>query len=418
MKTIISTGQGRLHLIESARAIQSAGVETRVITGWVPPRYLPDAWLNALGRLLGHKKLAYGMRKRQPADLPIRAISGCALAEFLLQGLLLLARWGFMTEDLAKTWGWRFFGWQSRKFIRNADIFHVRSGAGQGGAIAFARQQGMKVVVDHSAGHPITFYQQLLKANKDSSKDVEVNPASRFWRLVLDDCHQADVILVNSTFVKSTFLENGFHNEQLLVAQLGIRSDFFGLKNGYEHSAPIKLLFTGSFSLGKGRLIIINSMSQLLKQKYSFQLDVVGSIPDYEQIPDWFINHPMINLHGHLPQDALKIYLQQADIYIFPSYCEGAAQSLNEAMAAGLPVIATRQSGSPLRHGENGLVIADDSPAELTSAILALFENATLRETLGRNATRTIREECTWEGYGLRVADLYATLLSGQVHSP
>ena len=66
MKSIISTGQGRLHLIQSAIAIKDQGVDVKVITGWVPGKFFSDKLINNMGRLIGRSNLAYGLRKRSP----------------------------------------------------------------------------------------------------------------------------------------------------------------------------------------------------------------------------------------------------------------------------------------------------------------------------------------------------------------
>jgi len=69
MQTIISTGQGWLHLIESARAIKNTGTEVQVITGWVPSKKLPDNIINFIGRLAGRSNITCELRKRQPQQL-------------------------------------------------------------------------------------------------------------------------------------------------------------------------------------------------------------------------------------------------------------------------------------------------------------------------------------------------------------
>ncbi len=164
MRTIISTGQGRLHLIDSAKYIKKAGVEVNVITGWVPSKYLPDGFLNFIGRFVGRNNLAYGLRKRRPTELDSNKINTCAFAEFFIQFLFLLSKYKLVKRDNAVVWGWRMYCIQSKKLLKNAQIFHVRSGAGQSGAIEKARKANMVVLADHSAAHLYEIYSQLSKA--------------------------------------------------------------------------------------------------------------------------------------------------------------------------------------------------------------------------------------------------------------
>ncbi len=163
------------------------------------------------------------------------------------------------------------------------------------------------------------------------------------------------------------------------------------------------MLFTGGFGIRKGAKIIIEVMRMIDKVKLKYSLNVIGSIVNDVELPDWFTNSKNVRLHGHLPQDDLKSYLGQSDLYIFPSYSEGAAQSLIEAMAAGLPVIATEQSEAPIVHGENGRIISDDSVEELKEATLTLSKNKALREKLGRNVVKTVQAEQSWEKYSKNV---------------
>jgi len=412
MRTIISTGQGRLHLFESAAAIKKAGVEVNVITGWVPSKNIPDKFINFLGKLTGRKNISYGLRKRRPDELNANEIKACSFSEFFIQFLFFISKFKIIKRDNAAVIGWKLFGWQSKKYIKNADIFHVRSGAGQGGAIKQAKKNGLKILVDHSIAHPTEVYNQLVKANKGSKSETFINPNSKFWQIVLRDCKEADHIIVNSDYVKQSFIQNGYDESKISVIHLGIRPDFINIKTDFIIDKKIRLLFTGGFGLRKGAYLIIAAIKELITKNVSFQLDIIGSIVNDIEIPSWFTDNPGIKLHGYMPQDDLKNYLRNSDIYIFPSYSEGSAQSLNEAMAAGLPVIATGQSGASIVHGENGWIIPDDSAEALTEAILILSKDQALREKLGRNATKTIQKDHTWEKYGEQVIELYTKLLN------
>ena len=146
-----------------------------------------------------------------------------------------------------------------------------------------------------------------------------------------------------------------------------MRDDFYDLKKSYLVEDTIKILFTGGFGLRKGGMVIINAISILIEKNINFRLDVVGSLLKDIKIPDWFSNNCGVYLHGHIPQEDLMSYLSKSDMYIFPSYCEGSAQSVKEAMAAGMPVITTKESGAPVIDGQNGIIIKG-----LLSALITL----------------------------------------------
>ncbi|SFE02998.1 Glycosyltransferase Family 4 [Chitinophaga sp. CF118] len=410
IRSIISTGQGRLHLIQSAIAIQGQGVDVKVITGWVPGKLFSDKLINNMGRLIGRSNLAYGLRKRSPEGLSRNDIMTCSFSEFYIQFLFMLTGRKILSRDTSALMGWKAFGTESKKYIRNSEIFHVRSGGGRAGAIRKARAQGMKIVVDHSIAHPKEIKRQLGKLESESKNSKYINISDRFWNSVLEDCEEADMLLVNSDYVKDTFLEQGYPAEKISVIHLGIDESFYDLKKTYQ-SDKIKLLFTGNFGFRKGAHIIIQAIEILIQQNIQFTLDVIGNVSAEVQIPEWFRNHPGITLHGHMPQDQMKKFLATSDVYIFPTFVEGAAQSVKEAMAAGLPVITTVNSGAPVQHRQNGYLIKDDDAVDLASAIIVLSKDEELRSSMGKQAAATIRKSHTWSNYAKEVTELYKSMI-------
>tara|TARA_B110000908_G_C10267357_1_gene465699 strand:- start:4305 stop:5540 length:1236 start_codon:yes stop_codon:yes gene_type:complete len=408
MKVIISTGQGRLHLIESAKAIKKAGVEVNVITGWIPPAYLSDALLNFIGGLVGRTNLAYGLRKRSPKELTKEELSGNSIAEFILQLLFIFSKFYFIKKSQAALIGWKIFGLSTKKYLKNSDIFHVRSGAGFG-AIGKAKKKGMVVLVDHSAAHPLEIYNQLLKIYKPNK--IPVEPHKGLWKLVIDDCVAADYLLVNSDYVKKSFVKYGFKKERIFVIPLGIRKDFFSLKSNYEVRRKYKLLYTGVLNKWKGIDLLIETAELLYEKNIIFEFHLIGSISKELIIPNNLIEAGFIKLHGHVTQDKLKSFLKDSDIYVFPSYCEGSSQALKEAMSAGMPVIATEQSGAPIIDGVNGLIIEDGSSVAIFKALIKLMDDESLRKKIGLNAASTIKNGHTWDIYGKNVDLLYKKII-------
>jgi glycosyltransferase involved in cell wall biosynthesis len=83
------------------------------------------------------------------------------------------------------------------------------------------------------------------------------------------------------------------------------------------------------------------------------------------------------------------------DCFVFPSLNEGMGRALIEAMAAGLPVVASRVGGIPaiVRHEENGLLVAAGDSRALSEALRRILSDPQLADRLGRNASRTIGQE-------------------------
>jgi glycosyltransferase involved in cell wall biosynthesis len=408
MKIIISTGHGRLHLIDSARALLKEGVTCSLVTGWVPAN-TPKWFIDLCGHIVGRKKNFYtSMMKRCPEDFPLEQIKVCTISEFIQQGLFLISNKGLISRDKAAVLGWKLYGFSSQSYLNDEKIFHVRSGAGQGGAIRTAKRRGMKVVVDHSIAHPAEVFRQLNQIMP--AEDITIKPDLSFWTMILKDCEEADVILVNSDYVKQSFVAEGWNPSNIYVIPLGVREDFLGLKTNYASAGPFRLLFTGNFGSRKGSHLIVQMAEKLRDKGVDFEVDIVGNIEDRSQLPNWFLQATNIHLHGHVLQDDLKNFLVLADAYIFPTYAEGAAQSVKEAMAAGLPVITTFNSGAPIAHGNNGWIVPVHDSNALVDAVQTLSINTSLRKKIGLAACETIKNDHLWSVYANELKGLYHAL--------
>ena len=105
-------------------------------------------------------------------------------------------------------------------------------------------------------------------------------------------------------------------------------------------------------------------------------------------------------------------YFGQADIFVLPSLAEGLSNALLEAMAAGLPSIATQVGGTPelIQEGETGLLVAPEDTAALAAAMVRLAEDPVLRQALGQRARRKVEAEFGLERIAQRYEALYGEL--------
>jgi glycosyltransferase involved in cell wall biosynthesis len=104
-----------------------------------------------------------------------------------------------------------------------------------------------------------------------------------------------------------------------------------------------------------------------------------------------------VTLHGAIarPQDALA----QIGVLVLPSKAEGFGLVLIEAMAAGVPVVATDVPGirNVVKHEVNGLLVPYANPRELALAIDRMIRDKPLRQRLIENARRDVRERFSWD---------------------
>jgi glycosyltransferase involved in cell wall biosynthesis len=401
LKAIIATGFGKLHFHETARALAAAGVEVNFLTGWVP-KDNQTALVDLLGKFLGEEHLAARMAARQ-IRIPGATVTPVAWAEVAGTFIKLIQRTRVIPLDLAYGMEFRLAAWGSRKYLKDTDVLLVRSGAGQSGAIQKARKNGMAIVTDHSIAHPAFMHAALreefarfgLPAGYDSRTDL--------WKLVLRDCADADLLLVNSDFVKKTFIEQGYAADKVRVAYLGVREEFFDLKHDYRIDGPVRILFTGNFDIRKGVRILLEAVRQCRRSGLDIRLELMGNLsngaPCLQPGDEMFFSHTPF---APLPQVAAAF--AGADLFVFPTFAEGSSRSGMEAAAAGLPIITTENCGLPLQHGKSAIYVPVNAAGCLAEAIGLLSSDEGLRTSIGRNAMRTVTEHYTWQQYGRQVA--------------
>lgn len=404
IRVIVSTF-GPLHLLKSAEILNKY-VQVTVIQGWIPSWW--NKWVLSIASNLVGRNLFKSFKRRTPDCLKGNNKS-IGFAEFYLWACKLFK----LQTPLKSSYNAAcIYGWLSRRHIKNADVLHVRSGSGFCGAIEKARKRGIKVVVDHSIAHPMFMDKQLREEYTRNNVVFDLGMDNPFWTGIIKDCKKGDVVLVNSQFVKDTFVANGFVPEKIKVILLGVREDFFSLKKDYSiKDNVLKILFTGSFGFRKGAEYILKALAELDQEGFKYEFTCVGnSMSATELIAKYNVKH--INRVNTVPQEKLKTYLATSDIYLFPSLCEGCASSGMEAMAAGMPVIATNESGLPIEDGVDGIIVRSKNVHDIKNAIKLLASDTHKRETLGIAAANKIATHYTWDRYAQNVFSLYKQLLN------
>lgn len=107
-------------------------------------------------------------------------------------------------------------------------------------------------------------------------------------------------------------------------------------------------------------------------------------------------------------EELIQCY-KQSNLFLFPSRHEGMPNAVLEAMASGLPVIATRIAGNEelVVHEETGFLVQSENVDALQPALRKLIENAALRQTMGTASRQRVEESYSWES----TARQYALLL-------
>jgi len=189
------------------------------------------------------------------------------------------------------------------------------------------------------------------------------------------------------------------------------------LKKSLGIDAASKVLtFSGRLVQRKRVDVLLRAAAEVLKLRRDVVLIILGHgelKAELENMAGSLGIQERISFRNFVPN--VFDYLHITDIFVFPSEKEGLPNALLEAMACGLPVIASRIGGvvDIVRDRENGLLVTPGDQQELGKAILELLEDEALRRSLAANAAETIRSSYGIERNAPRYLDLYRKVADG-----
>jgi glycosyltransferase involved in cell wall biosynthesis len=181
------------------------------------------------------------------------------------------------------------------------------------------------------------------------------------------------------------------------VTPLGIDIDLYRPAVFREHPQPFEVICVGRLCTGKGYELLIESIADLAAQGRDVRLRLVGDGPERKSLQvlaQELSAEDRIVFEGSRNQNEVRSLYAQADAFALASFAEGVPVVLIEAMAMGLPCVATRITGIPelIRDGVDGLLVTPAIRSELTEALSRLMDNPELRRQMGENARERIRE--------------------------
>lgn len=262
------------------------------------------------------------------------------------------------------------------------------------------------------------------------AKDVyceSLNPAGLLSRKM-----DAAEFVVTCTDANRKYLQ-GLSTTPVHCIYHGLNADFSRLLRE-QVSAPkrnghLRVLAVGRLVSKKGFDTLIEACAILKRAGVSFETRIIGESGEHEpELRDRIARHKL-EAHVHLPGPGTQAQLfreyQQATVFSLPCRVlengdrDGIPNVLMEAMSCGLPVITTDVSGIPelIRNEVNGLLVPPDDPEALAVTLHRLFRDPLLAQTLGCEATKTIRESFDGEQTTRELVNLFAaTRISRERH--
>ena len=281
------------------------------------------------------------------------------------------------------------------------DLIHAHCAYPDGlAAVEFGRRIGRPVVITVH-GHDI----------KDLAQ------GRRSWRrLVVEALDRATLVIAVSQDLRRRILDLGIPAAKVEVVPNGVDGTLFqdapkrrGGGDGW------RLLYVGRLEEAKGVGVLLQALARLQRQRTDWHLTLIGGNPFTGAAETFRHQCTDLGLDGcvdfldEVPWAEVPGHMQQADLFLLPSFSEGLPLAMLEAMACGLPVISTRCGGpEELVDCEVGLLVEVGDVAGLEAAIAAMLDDYQ-RYDRDRIQARTV-ERYDYRHIARRIAQLYERL--------
>jgi glycosyltransferase involved in cell wall biosynthesis len=273
-----------------------------------------------------------------------------------------------------------------------------------------AKRLGARTVLEHQTSSTQAWMQLILEEYR-IWKEIGTGAHALFSERQIEQMENeyfvADQINVLSTFSKKTLVDQGIDSAKIRVAPFGVDTCKFKPSSSRK-SKPLRILYVGRLELLKGVQYLLEAFTKIPRKDVT--LDLVGPVlPEFRNVLAKF-RDDRINVRGAVEHSQLPDIYANSDVFVFPSVNDGFGLVVLEAMASGLPVIASTNSCAydVISENENGFVIPIRDSNAIKERLEILFENPEELMKLGRNARRTVIESFTLDHYETRLLTSYA----------
>ncbi|MGA7576863.1 MAG: glycosyltransferase family 4 protein [Desulfobaccales bacterium] len=278
-----------------------------------------------------------------------------------------------------------------------------------------ARDLGARTVLQHGSSH-IVYQDQILR---EEYGRLGLRGHDFAHPKIIDkellEYQEADFISIPSLYVKETFLQRGVPAAKLLHVPYGVDlSNFYPVP---KVDKTFRVIHCGNLSLRKGVHYLLQAFSEL--KLPGAELWLIGKVTD--EISPFLKQYasPAVILQGTFPERELHKYFSQGSVFCLASIEEGLAMVQPMAMACGLPLIITTNTGGAdlVREGREGFILPIRDVAALKEKILYCYENPEEARCMGEAGRRRVRTGFTWADHSEKMMAHFRRILAGTTGS-
>lgn len=289
---------------------------------------------------------------------------------------------------------WRA-NWGSARYLAGAVLFFPK-------AVLFAHEmvaRGIEHIHAHFASHPAAVAYAIHRLTGiPYSFTAHGSDLHRDRHMLREKVASAAFVVTISEYNKRIIVQEcgAEWAEKVHVVHCGVNTRLFRPRRRRQAGGPFVILCVGTLHEVKGQVYLIEACRHLRRHGLTFVCHFVGDGPDMAKLRRRVREaglEPCVRFHGRRTRNEVLEMLAQADVLVAPSVPsrdgrrEGIPVVLMEAMACGVPVVASRLSGIPelVEHGRSGFLVPPGDVEGLVHALRCLHDSPVLRARMGTN---------------------------------
>lgn len=296
---------------------------------------------------------------------------------------------------------------------RRFDIIHDNQTLGYG----ILLMKAFKIPIVATVHHPLPIDRKTDLAYLERVQD-------RLWRIMFYPFlmqhvvtkRMDRVITVSASAAEETKNVFKVPTQKLRVIYNGIDTTIFRKVDGEDKQHGHLIMVGNSQDRKKGLVYLLEAL-RLLQRKNDVKLTIVDrGLPDNEYAPQLVNRYNLdgrVNFTGKVGLEELVEHYSRAEVAVVPSLYEGFGLPAAEAMACGLPVIATTAGALPevVEDGKSGILVPPQDAHALAKAIEQLLNDEQLRRVMGEEGRKRVQTHFTWEQAAKKTLEVYQEVL-------